>query len=109
MAQSGNPMTNAQLTKLTEKGITLKLGGEEEGYEGSLKLTPDGKGKGDATTDAGKKITLAGKWWIDGDKFCRVWKGEGSSGKEVCEIWFLTSARSVEVFDGKNRIGVNSW
>jgi len=64
--------------------------------------------KGGATTDGGDKIQIVGTWEVRGDKFCRVWtKLDG--GKEICETWYLTSGRSVEVFNGKKRLGVNSW
>ena len=107
-AQSGEQMTNEQLVQLTAKGVTLKLGGEGRGYAGSLKLSKDGKGKGSATTDGGGKVSLSGTWKISDGMFCRTWK-EHNKGKEVCETWFLTSSNSVEVFNGKEKIGFNSW
>ena len=107
-AQTGSPMSNDQLMKLTSSGIVMKLGGAGEGYVGTLELMPDGSGKGSATTDAGDKIQIVGTWEIRDGEFCRVWT-KLNDGKEVCEAWFLTSERSVEVFNGKNRIGANSW
>lgn len=107
-AQSGTKMTGDQLAELTARGVTLKLGGDGEGYSGALELEPDGTAKGGATTDSGDKIQIVGTWEIRGDKFCRVWtKLDG--GKEICETWYLTSGRSVEVFNGKKRLGVNAW
>jgi hypothetical protein len=107
-AQSGTKMTGDQLVDLTANGVVLKLGGDGEGYSGTLELQPDGTAKGGATTDGGDKIQIVGTWEIQGNKFCRVWtKLDG--GNEVCETWYLTSGRSVEVFNGKKRLGVNSW
>ncbi len=106
LAQKG--LTGAQLTDLTGKGITLKLGGAGQGYEGTLKLSANGNGKGSAVTDAGNKISIVGTWTIEGDKFCRVWK-DLDEGQEVCETWVPTSDRSVDVYNGKRKIGVNSW
>ena len=107
-AQSGTKMTGDQLVDLTANGVVLKLGGDGEGYSGTLELQPDGTAKGGATTDGGDKIQIVGTWEIRGGKFCRVWtKLDG--GKEICETWYLTSGRSVEVFNGKKRLGVNAW
>ena len=72
-AQSGNKMTGDQLAELTANGVVLKLGGDGEGYSGTLELQPDGTAKGGATTDGGVKIQIVGTWAIRGDKFCRVW------------------------------------
>lgn len=107
-AQTGTMMTEAQLVKLTARGVVLKLGGEGEGYTGELTLKTDGSGKGSARTDAGKQIRISGTWVVRDGKFCRTW-AKLDGGKEVCETWYLTSGRSVEVFNGKNRMGVNSW
>ena len=107
-AQSGKPLTNEQLVQLTENGITLKLGGEGEGYVGSLKLSKNGKGKGSATTDSGDKISIVGTWKIVDGKFCRTWK-DLNDGKQLCETWYPTSGSSVDVYDGKRKVGVNSW
>jgi hypothetical protein len=107
-AQSGTKMTGDQLVDLTADGVVLKLGGDGEGYSGTLELQSDGTAKGGATTDGGDKIQIVGTWEVRGDKFCRVWtKLDG--GKEICETWYLTSGRSVEVFNGKKRLGVNAW
>jgi len=106
LAQKG--LTGAQLTQLTGKGITLTLGGAGQGYQGTLKLSANGKGKGSAVTDAGDKISIVGTWTIEGDQFCRAWK-DLNEGQVVCETWVPTSAQSVDVYNGKERIGVNSW
>ena len=108
LAQSGAQMTADQLTALTQNGITLQLGGKGQGYKGSLKLSKDGKGKGSALLDNGNKINIAGTWKVKGDKFCRRWT-DLDEGKEVCESWHLTSKRSVEVYNGRKKLGVNSW
>ena len=105
-AQSG--MSQADLEKLTRNGITLTLGGEGQGYSGSLKLNKNGKGRGSATLDNGNKINLQGAWVIRNGQFCRTWKGI-DNGQEVCETWVLTSGRSVDVYNGDQKIGVNSW
>ena len=107
-AQTLNGLSNAELVGLTENGITLKLGAKGEGYQGSLKLSANGTGKGKATTDSGQTIVLSGTWHIVGDKFCRTWKGQ-DAGKEVCETWVAKSDRSVDVFNGDQRLGLNSW
>lgn len=109
-AQSCKAMTTAQLQQLTAKGAALKLGGEGQGYSGTLKLKKDGTGKGSAKTDAGQKINFSGKWYVENDRFCRTWTGDlPDSGQLVCEKWCLTSGRSVDVFNEKGKIGTNSW
>jgi hypothetical protein len=107
-AQSCKALSTDQLAQLTSKGVTLKLGGEGEGYSGSLKLNKNGSAKGGATTDAGDKISIAGKWRIADNKFCRTWS-DLNDGKEVCETWCLVSGSSVDVYNGNRKIGVNSW
>lgn len=107
-AQSGKPLSSDQLVGLTENGLTLQLGGEGMGYKGSLKLSKNGKGKGSATLDNGNKITIAGTWAIKDGKFCRTWS-DLDGGKEVCETWYPTSGRSVDVYNGSAKLGVNSW
>ena len=104
LAQSGKAMTTEQLTQLTANEITLKLGGEGMGYTGSLKLSSDGKGEGSVNGT----IPITGTWKIEDGKFCRIWK-EHDEGKQVCETWYLTSERAVEVYNGKKKLGVNSW
>ena len=81
-AQSGTKMTGDQLVDLTANGVVLKLGGDGEGYSGTLELQPDGTAKGGATTDGGDKIQIVGTWEVRGDKFCRVWT-KLARGKEV--------------------------
>jgi len=107
-AQTKAGLSNEQLVQLTENGITLELGGPGQGYNGSLKLTNNGKGKGSAKTDGGQTIKIKGTWQIQGNKFCRVWK-DIDAGEEVCETWVPTSSRSVDVYNGDQKIGVNSW
>ena len=107
-AKPNNAMTGEQLQQLLSNGITLTLGGQGQGYAGTLKLTSNGKGKGSATTDSGDKISIAGVWSIKGNEFCRTWT-DLNDGNEVCESWVLTSGRSVDVFNDDKKIGVNSW
>jgi hypothetical protein len=113
-AASEKQMTGTELKQLLESGITLKLGGEGEGYEGDLVLLPDGTGKGQAITDKGEKIILEGTWEIDGDEFCRVWEGL-TNGESVCERWIVIGENKVEVRrkdkkSGKyKKAGINSW
>lgn len=107
-AASCKAMNNDQLTQLTANGITLTLGGEGQGYVGTLKLKKDGTGKGSATTDAGGKIKIAGNWSIRDGKFCRTW-ADLDGGQEVCETWCLTSGNTVDVYNGDAKLGVNSW
>ena len=104
VATAETQMTGAQLTQLLGEGKTLILGGSGEGYQGKLELYPDGTGKGQAITDKGKKIILEGTWKIDGDEFCRAWKGR-NGGKILCERWIIIGDNKVEVRkkDKKNR------
>ena len=109
LAQSGTAMTTEQLTQLTANEITLKLGGEGMGYAGSLKLSNNGKGEGSVNVNAGGgKHSISGTWKIEDGKFCRIWK-DVNKGQQVCETWYLTAERAVEVYNGKQKIGVNSW
>ncbi|WP_104665463.1 hypothetical protein [Ensifer adhaerens] len=101
-------LSEADLTKLLAGGKTLALGGKGMGYTGSIDLTADGKGDGSAKTDDGTVIPINGTWHIKGDRFCRKWK-DLDGGKEVCETWRLTSPGHVDVYNGKKKIGVNSW
>ncbi|MCV3271515.1 hypothetical protein [Roseobacter sinensis] len=107
-AETKGALKNKHPTILTENGITLKLGGEGHGYVGSLKLTNDGRGTGSAKTDSGRTINIDGTWAVKGDQFCRTWK-DLDDGKEVCETWISTSPRSVDVYKGDQKLGVNSW
>jgi hypothetical protein len=104
-ASAGESMTGAQLTELLSAGKTIKLGGPGAGYSGELVLSPDGKGKGEATTDDKKKVKIQGTWVVKDDKFCRTWKGI-DKGKEVCETWLLVEPNRVKVL---LEIGTNSW
>ena len=106
-AQSGKALTTEQLTQLTANEITLKLGGDGMGYAGSLKLSNDGKGEGSVNTGGGK-LSISGTWKIEDGKFCRIWEGF-DAGQQICETWYPTSERVVEVYNGKQKIGVNSW
>ncbi len=113
-AASEKQMTGTELKQLLESGITLKLGGEGEGYEGDLVLLPDGTGKGQWVTTKGKKGKIDGTWEIVGDEFCRVWK-EVTNGEKVCERWIVIGENKVEVRrkdkkSGKyKKAGTNSW
>ena len=62
----------------------------------------------DAKTDDGTEITIDGTWRIKGDTFCRTW-AKLDGGKEVCERWHLVAPNRVEVYVGKENVGVNSW
>ena len=101
-------MKEAELKTLLEGGKTLQLGGKGAGYSGTLDLAADGTGNGFAQPDGGDKILIKGKWRIEGDKFCRTWEGL-DDGKEVCERWRLVTPNKVEVYNGKEMVGVNSW
>ena len=104
----GKGMKEADLKNLLEGGKTLQLGGDGMGYKGTLVLSADGTGEGSAQPDNGTKISISGKWHIKGSKFCRTWK-DLDDGKEVCETWNLVAPNKVEVYQGKDMIGVNSW
>ncbi|WP_282127544.1 hypothetical protein [Roseobacter litoralis] len=108
ISETKGALKNKHLTTLTKNGITLTLGGEGQGYLGKLKLAKNGKGEGSAKTDSGQTIRIKGTWSIRGDQFCRVW-ADLDDGKEVCETWVSTSPRSVDVYKGDTKIGVNSW
>jgi hypothetical protein len=64
--------------------------------------------KAKAELDSGDKLSISGTWAIKDDKFCRVWT-DFDGGKEVCETWFKTSDNAVEVYNGDQMLGVNSW
>ena len=108
LAQGGAPMTEEELSALTANGITLKLGGEGMGYQGELALAADGTAKGGAKMDNGNELSIAGTWAIKDGKFCRTW-ADLDGGKEVCETWVKTSDNSVEIYNGDQMLGVNSW
>lgn len=101
-------MTTEELTALLDGGRELTLGGEGHGYVGSLMLNADGTGVGQATTDSGNVINIAGTWHIADGRFCRTWEAL-DDGQEVCETWIKTSANSVDVYKGDSKLGVNSW
>lgn len=101
-------LRNEDLKALFSNGKTLQLGGEGTGYSGTLNVSSDGTAKGQAKTDAGENIAINGTWRIDGNRFCRTWKGL-DNGKEVCERWESIAPNKVEVYNGKDMIGVNSW
>lgn len=107
-AQDGTAMTNDELTALTANGVTLVLGGDGMGYNGELALAADGTAKGGAKMDNGNELSIAGTWSIKDGKFCRTW-ADLDDGKEVCETWIKTSDNSVEVYNGDQMVGVNSW
>lgn len=108
LAQTKGALSGSQLEALTKDGFNVMLGGAGKGYFGNLKLSKNGWGEGSAKTDAGQTIKIEGTWVIRDGKFCRTWK-ELDRGKEVCETWVAISPRSVDVYNGKKRIGVNSW
>lgn len=100
-------MTGAELTALVGQGKTINLGGEGEGYSGTLEIKADGTASGSAKTDAGKKIVIKGTWAIEEGQFCRKWKGL-DGGKKVCETWKKIGDNKVEVLEIK-KLGVNWW
>ncbi|HEY6919543.1 MAG TPA: hypothetical protein VI412_09780 [Tabrizicola sp.] len=108
LAQDGTPMTNDELAALTANGLTLTLGGDGMGYKGELALASDGTAKGGAKMDNGNELSIAGTWEIRDGKFCRTW-ADLDGGKEVCETWVKTSDNSVEIYNGDQKLGVNSW
>ena len=63
---------------------------------------------GQAKTDAGEVIQLAGVWYIESDKFCRTWKAV-DPGKEVCETWIKDGENKVRVLVDGKQIGINHW
>ncbi|MBS3978510.1 MAG: hypothetical protein KGZ77_01765 [Rhodobacteraceae bacterium] len=107
-AQDGAPMTTEELTSLTANGVTLTLGGAGMGYTGELALAADGTATGGAKMDNGNTLSIAGTWAIRDGQFCRTW-ADLDGGKEVCETWIKTSDTSVEVYNGDQMLGVNSW
>jgi hypothetical protein len=108
-ALSADEMTGEELTALLASGKTIMLGGEGTGYSGELTLNADGTGSGSAKTDDGKtEFKLEGTWEIRDGKFCRTWT-EIDDGKEVCETWVKAGRSKVNVMNGDQQIGVNSW
>ena len=105
-AQAEN-MSGEAMKALLVDGLTLTLGGAGEGYAGSVRLEPDGRGVGGAITDSGKKLDITGTWTIQGDQFCRKWKFNRL--KEVCETWKKVGDKKVEVIVDGKKVGVNSW
>ncbi|WP_377290780.1 hypothetical protein [Rhizobium sp. SG2393] len=101
-------MTKVDFENLLKDGKTLQLGGKGMGYTGSLVLTSDGKASGSALPDGGQKIDIVGTWRIKDNKFCRTWE-KLDGGKEICERWRLVAPNKVEVYQGKKKMGVNSW
>ena len=79
-ASSEKQMTGTELKQLLESGITLKLGGEGEGYQGDLVLLPDVTGKDQYVTTKGKKGRI-----------------EVTHGERVCERWIVIGENKVEV------------
>lgn len=108
-ALAASVMSETDLKALLGDGKTLTLGGPKDGYSGSLNLTKDGHGSGSIKLSSGDVISIEGVWRINGNKFCRTWKGGRDAGKEVCETWTKTGANSVHVTSGKKDLGNNSW
>ncbi len=106
-ASRAEDMSGDEIRALIGDGITFKLGGPGEGYEGNIKLEPDGTGKGSAVLNNGKKLDVTGTWVLEGDQFCRKWAFEDY--KRTCETWKMVGPKRIEVFVGGKRIGVNSW
>ena len=102
-------MTGDQLKELLSAGKTIKLGGPGSGYSGELVFTADGKAKGEAKTDDGKKtFRIEGVWEVRDDTLCRTWT-ELDEGKEVCETWLIVEPKKVTVMDGDRVLGSNYW
>nr|CAD6609999.1 hypothetical protein RTCK_02233 [Rhizobium sp. TCK] len=101
-------LANDDLKALLSAGKTLQLGGEGTGYSGTLAVSSDGTAKGLAKTDAGQEIVINGTWRIEDNRFCRTWETL-DQGREVCERWELVGTDKVEVYNGDEMIGVNSW
>jgi hypothetical protein len=101
-------MTGAELTTLIGEGKTINLGGEGEGYAGTLEFRADGTASGSAKTDDGKTLVIEGTWKIKNNQFCRKWDGFDNA-KTVCESWKKIGENRVEVQMAKKKIGVNWW
>lgn len=101
-------LEQAQLEALLSGGRTVQLGGPGMGYAGTLELRADGTGRGQAKTDGGNTITIRGNWEIRDGKFCRTWAGL-DGGATICETWVPVGANTVDVFNGGQKIGRNSW
>jgi len=100
-------MTGEEFKALLENGLTLKLGGPGMGYQGSVRLEPDGTGAGAVKTDGGEKLDITGTWTIEGDQFCRKWAF--NNFKKECESWWKSGKNRVDVTVGGRIVGVNSW
>jgi hypothetical protein len=101
-------MTGDELEALLGKDETISLGGPGAGYEGELAFKADGTATGTAKTDKGEVIQIDGVWYIEGNKFCRIWKGI-DGGKEVCETWIKDGENKARVLVDGKEIGVNHW
>ncbi|OWV90388.1 hypothetical protein [Rhizobium sp. R693] len=102
-------MTGKELTELLADGKELTLGGPKDGYSGHLSVMKDGTADGSIKLESGDVIPIQGVWHINGNKFCRTWKGGRDAGKEVCETWNKTGPTSVHVTSGKRDLGNNAW
>lgn len=98
----------ADLEALLSGGRTVQLGGPGMGYAGVLELRADGTGRGQAKTDGGDTIIIRGTWEVRDGKFCRTWAGL-DGGATICETWVPVAANAVDVFNGGQKIGRNSW
>lgn len=120
MAADGD-MTGEELTALLGAGKKINLGGDGEGYSGTLDIKGDGTASGSAqvlikddgtasgsTQVSEKTIPIDGTWTINQNRFCRKWR-EIDAGAEVCEVWNkIGNGRVVALVDGK-KVGVNWW
>lgn len=106
MAADGD-MTGEELTALVGAGKKINLGGDGEGYSGSLDIKSDGTASGSVQSQ-GKTIPIDGTWTIKQNLFCRKWQAI-DSGAEVCEVWNkVGDGRVVALVNGK-KAGVNWW
>lgn len=106
-SSNAQDMSGESISALLADGQSMKLGGPNEGYTGSVLLKADGTGVGSAVLDSGKKLDISGTWRVQGDRFCRKWKF--NDYEEVCETWRKIGANSVEVLVNGKKVGVNSW
>ncbi len=106
MAADGD-MTGEELTTLVGAGKKINLGGDGEGYSGSLDIKGDGTASGSIQVP-GNTIPIDGTWTIVQNRFCRKWRAI-DAGAEVCEVWNKVGDGRVAVMVNGKKAGVNWW
>lgn len=106
MAADGD-MTGEELTALLGAGKKINLGGDGEGYSGSLDIKGDGTASGSVQAQ-GNTTPVEGTWAINQNRFCRKWRAF-DAGAEVCEVWNKIGDGRIAVLVNGKKIGVSWW